>query len=99
MSYKMTYDVWGWRLPVLQPHGLSSFPFGLAAPPPAALQPHRSSPSSGSLSLDSTWQRHLLLLWCGMAHCKGKDNVKKRASRRRKTERLQAAKEVATKSS
>jgi hypothetical protein len=34
-----------------------------------------------------------------MAHCKGKDNVKKRLARRKKTERLQAAKEAMGKSS
>jgi hypothetical protein len=31
-----------------------------------------------------------------MGHCKGKDNVKKRASRRKKTERLALAKSKAT---
>ena len=30
-----------------------------------------------------------------MSHCKGKDNVKKRAARRKKTERLQAEKAAA----
>ena len=30
--------------------------------------------------------------WLLMAHCKGKDNVKKREKRRKKTERLQLAK-------
>jgi hypothetical protein len=34
-----------------------------------------------------------------MAHCKGKDNVKKRAARRKKMERLQAEKSTARKSS
>jgi hypothetical protein len=34
-----------------------------------------------------------------MGHSKGKDNVKKRAARRRKTERLQAAKVAAKKGS
>jgi hypothetical protein len=32
-----------------------------------------------------------------MGHCKGKDNVKKRAARRRKTERLAIAKIEVTK--
>lgn len=31
----------------------------------------------------------------GMGHCKGKDNVKKRLARRKKTERLALAKSVA----
>jgi hypothetical protein len=31
-------------------------------------------------------------LVAGMAHCKGKDNVKKREARRKKDERLKAAK-------
>ena len=31
-----------------------------------------------------------------MGHCKGKDNVKKRAVRRKKTERLKLAKSKAT---
>jgi hypothetical protein len=35
------------------------------------------------------------LFWPAMGHNKGKDNVKKRAARRRKTERLADAKEVA----
>lgn len=29
-----------------------------------------------------------------MGHCKGKDNVKKRATRRKKNDRLQAAKDA-----
>jgi hypothetical protein len=34
-----------------------------------------------------------------MSHCKGKDNVKKRTARRKKLERLQAAKKTQAKSS
>ncbi len=35
-------------------------------------------------------------VWCrDMGHCKGKDNVKKRAVRRKKTERLALAKSTA----
>jgi hypothetical protein len=34
--------------------------------------------------------------WRSMGHCKGKNNVKKRAARRRKTERLALAKSPAT---
>jgi hypothetical protein len=33
----------------------------------------------------------------GMGHCKGKDNVKKRAARRKKMERLQAAQNIGKK--
>jgi hypothetical protein len=46
---------------------------------------------------DRAWRRRTKGVWCGsMGHCKGKDNVKKRAARRKKNERLVLAKSKAT---
>jgi hypothetical protein len=45
---------------------------------------------------ETTWQIGAERVCCApMGHCKGKDNVKKRAVRRRKTERLALAKSLA----
>jgi hypothetical protein len=46
---------------------------------------------------ESTWHGRAKGVWCGpMGHCKGKDNVKKRASNRKKNDRLALAKSKVT---